>query len=262
MKLAMVGLGRMGMNMARRLLRSGHEVVAYNRTRGKIDEVSKDGAIGVYDLKDLSDRLVPPRIVWLMVPAGTPVDESLDQLKGILSAGDIVVDAGNSHFKDDIRRKALLAETGIVFVDVGVSGGIWSLKEGYCLMVGGDRETSQYLEPVFRSLAPVEGYLYCGSTGAGHFVKMVHNAIQYGMMQAYAKGFDILDKSRYGESMDYSRARHLWNRGSIIRSWLPKPAEDAFAKDARLSIISGTCKAPARVVGQSSRQLKPVSRLM
>jgi len=239
MKLAMVGLGRMGMNMARRLLRSGHEVVAYNRTRGKTDEVVKEGATGVYDLKDLSEALVPPRIVWLMVPAGQPVDESLDQLKEILSAGDIIIDGGNTHFKDDILRKALLAETGIAFVDVGVSGGIWGLKEGYCLMIGGDRETSRYLEPIFRSLAPAGGYLYCGSTGAGHFVKMVHNAIEYGMMQAYAEGFDILDKSPYGDSLDFSRVSHLWNRGSVIRSWLLELAEEAFATDPRLSTIKG-----------------------
>ncbi|MBI5250429.1 MAG: decarboxylating 6-phosphogluconate dehydrogenase [Desulfomonile tiedjei] len=239
MKLAMVGLGRMGMNMARRLIQTGHEVVAYNRTGEKIDEIVKEGAIGAYALADLTEILAPPRTVWLMLPAGRPVDEHLDQLNGFLSPGDIVLDGGNTHFKDDVRRQAFLSVNGIHFMDVGVSGGIWGLKEGYCLMIGGDPEIYKYLEPVFKSLAPEDGYLYCGQTGAGHFVKMVHNAIEYGMMQAYAEGFDILDKSRYGASLDYSSLCHLWNRGSVIRSWLLELAESAFGKDPGLSAIKG-----------------------
>ena len=239
MKLAIVGLGRMGMNMARRLIRTGHEVVAYNRTREKTDDLVKEGAVGVYALADLREILAPPRAVWLMLPAGNPVDEHLDQLNRLLSPGDIVIDGGNTNFKDDIRRQAMLSEKGIHFMDVGVSGGIWGLKEGYCLMIGGDPAIYKHLEPVFKALAPEDGYLYCGQTGAGHFVKMVHNAIEYGMMQAYAEGFDILDKSPYGASLDYSSLCHLWNRGSVIRSWLLELAEAAFGKDPRLSAIQG-----------------------
>lgn len=239
MKLAMVGLGRMGMNMARRLIQTGHDLVAYNRTGEKTDEIVKEGAIGAYALADLTQILAPPRTIWLMLPAGGPVDEYLDQLNRLLSPGDIVLDGGNTHFKDDIRRQELLSEKGVRSMDVGVSGGVWGLKEGYCLMIGGDPEIYKYLEPVFKSLAPEDGYLYCGQTGAGHFVKMVHNAIEYGMMQAYAEGFDILDKSRYGESLNYSSLCHLWNRGSVIRSWLLELAESAFGKDPRLSAIKG-----------------------
>ncbi len=239
MKLAMVGLGRMGMNMARRLIRNGHEVVAYNRTRTKTDEIVKEGALGAYALADLAEHLSPPRTVWLMLPAGGPVDEHLGRLISFLSPGDVVIDGGNSHFKDDVRRQTSLSEKGVHYMDVGVSGGVWGLDEGYCLMIGGDPEIYKRLEPVFKALAPDEGYLYCGGAGAGHFVKMVHNAIEYGMMQAYAEGFDILDKSPYGEALDYSSLCHLWNRGSVIRSWLLELAETAFAKDPALSALQG-----------------------
>ncbi len=239
MKLAMLGLGRMGMNMARRLLANNQEVMAYNRTSEKTKAIVKEGASGIYTLDDISAKMAPPRIVWLMLPAGPPIDEHLEKLKDVLSEGDIVIDGGNTHFKDDIRRQALLSEKGIHFMDVGVSGGIWGLKEGYCLMVGGNADIYQHLDPIFRSLAPEEGYLYCGGSGAGHFVKMVHNGIEYGMMQAYAEGFDILDKSAYGESLDYRSLCHLWNRGSVIRSWLLELTESAFAKDPRLADIKG-----------------------
>ena len=239
MKLAMLGLGRMGMNMARRLLANNQEVMAYNRTSEKTKTIVKEGASGIYTLDDISAKMAPPRIVWLMLPAGPPIDEHLEKLKDVLSEGDIVIDGGNTHFKDDIRRQALLSEKGIHFMDVGVSGGIWGLKEGYCLMVGGNADIYQHLDPIFRSLAPEEGYLYCGGSGAGHFVKMVHNGIEYGMMQAYAEGFDILDKSAYGESLDYRSLCHLWNRGSVIRSWLLELTESAFAKDPRLADIKG-----------------------
>jgi 6-phosphogluconate dehydrogenase len=239
MKLAMLGLGRMGMNMARRLLANNQEVLAYNRTSEKTKALVKEGASGIYTLDDLSANMAPPRIVWMMLPAGPPIDEHLEKLKDVLSVGDVVIDGGNTHFKDDIRRRALLSEKGIHFMDVGVSGGIWGLKEGYCLMVGGDPDVYQFLDPIFRSLAPEDGYLYCGGSGAGHFVKMVHNGIEYGMMQAYAEGFDILDKSVYGQSFDYRSLCHLWNRGSVIRSWLLELTESAFAKDPRLADIKG-----------------------
>ena len=239
MQIGMIGLGRMGMNMAKRLLQGGHEVVAYNRTPEKTKEIVKEGALGSFSLAELIDKLSPPRLVWLMLPAGKPVDEQVEQLKELLAPDDIVIDGGNTYYKDDIRRREFLAEKRIKFVDVGVSGGIWGLKVGYCLMVGGDRQVYDYLEPIFKTLAPREGYLYCGPTGAGHFVKMVHNGIEYGMMQAYGEGFAILEGSPYGEHLDYSEVAHLWNQGSIIRSWLLELLETAFAKDQRLSMIRG-----------------------
>ena len=239
MKLAMIGLGRMGMNMARRLLQSGHEVVAFNRTSKKTEEIAREGAEAAYSLADLREKLPAPRVVWIMLPAGPTVDDQINQLVTILSPGDIVIDGGNTYFKDDIRRAEFLAEKEIRFMDIGVSGGIWGLKIGYCMMIGGSRETYQFLEPVFKSLAPDEGYLYCGPTGAGHFVKMVHNGIEYGMMQAYGEGFHILEASPYAESLDYAEVAHLWNQGSVIRSWLLELAEAAFSKDGKLDDIRG-----------------------
>jgi 6-phosphogluconate dehydrogenase len=239
MKLAMVGLGKMGMNMARRLLQKGHEVVAYNRTAEKTDEIVKEGATGAYTLAELFHTLESPRIVWLMLPAGAPVDECVQQLSLILSEGDTVIDGGNSYYKDDMRREQFFSEKGILYMDAGVSGGIWGLEIGYCLMIGGKESAYESLSPIFEGLAPEDGYLYCGPTGAGHFVKMVHNGIEYGMMQAYAEGFDILDKSPFAKSLDYAKLCHLWNRGSVIRSWLLELAEAAFSKDSRLSEIRG-----------------------
>ncbi len=239
MKIAMIGLGRMGINMARRLLQSGHEVVAYNRTPRKTEEIAREGATAAYALSELAEKLTPPRAVWIMLPAGPAIDEHLLQLKEILAPKDIVIDGGNTYFKDDIRRAESLDEKGIRFMDVGVSGGIWGLKAGYCLMAGGPEETYQALEPVFHSLAPQEGYLYCGPAGAGHFVKMVHNGIEYGMMQAYAEGFQILEASPYAGSLNYAEVAHLWNRGSVVRSWLLELAEAAFSKDAKLADIRG-----------------------
>lgn len=229
----------MGMNMARRLLRGGHEVIAYNRTPDKIDEIVREGAVGGYSLPELAEKLSPPRAVWMMLPSGKPADDHVVQLRELLSPGDVVIDGGNSYYGDDIRRQALLADKGIRFVDVGVSGGIWGLKLGYCLMIGGSKETYQHLEPIFRTLAPEDGYLYCGESGAGHFIKMVHNGIEYGMMQAYAEGFDILEGSPYSESLEYDKVAHLWNQGSVIRSWLLELAEAAFARDGKLNEIKG-----------------------
>ena len=239
MKLAMIGLGRMGMNMAKRLLKGGHEVVAYNRSSGKTDQLVKDGAIGAYSLSEAAEKLSQPRIVWIMLPAGQVVDDHIQELEGFLSPGDIVVDGGNTYYKDDIRRAKHLEDKNIWYMDVGVSGGIWGLRIGYCLMIGGDKETYQMLEPIFKALAPEEGYLYCGPTGAGHFVKMVHNGIEYGMMQAYGEGFEILEASDYATSFNYADIAHLWNQGSVVRSWLLELAEDAFRKDEKLSDIKG-----------------------
>ena len=239
MKLAMIGLGRMGMNMAKRLLEGGHQVVAYNRSREKTDQLIKQGAIGAYSLSEVAEKLPSPRIIWLMLPAGQVIDDHMDQLIHIIMPGDIIIDGGNTYYKDDIRRSDLLKVKDIRFMDVGVSGGVWGLQIGYCLMIGGDIDTYQELEPIFKSLAPDEGYLYCGPTGAGHFVKMVHNGIEYGMMQAYGEGFEILEASNFSEFFDYAKIAHLWNQGSVIRSWLLELAEEAFKKDAKLDDIHG-----------------------
>jgi len=240
MKITMIGLGRMGMNMAKRLLRGGHEVVAYNRSQEKTDAlVKEEGAIGAYSLSEVVEKLTQPRIVWIMLPAGQAVDDHIHQLKDLLSSGDIIIDGGNTYYKDDIRRAELLVEKNIRFMDVGVSGGIWGLQIGYCMMIGGEKDSFHHLEPVFKTLAPKEGYLYCGPSGAGHFVKMVHNGIEYGMMQAYGEGFEILEASDYAESFNYADIAHLWNQGSVVRSWLLELAGDAFRKDAKLSDIRG-----------------------
>jgi 6-phosphogluconate dehydrogenase len=207
----MIGLGRMGMNMARRLLGGGHEVIAWNRSREKTDELVREGATGAYSLEEVADKLEKPRAVWIMLPAGKPVDDTLARLKDLLEPGDTIIEGGNSYYRDDIRRAEELKPAGIAYVDAGVSGGIWGLEIGYCTMVGGPREKFDLLEPVFKTLAPEDGYLYCGPTGAGHFVKMVHNGIEYGMMQAYGEGFEIMEASQYGTGLDFAQVAHLWN---------------------------------------------------
>ena len=237
MQIAMVGLGRMGMNMARRLIQGKHEVVAYNRTAAKTDEIVKEGAAGAYSLSELARKLKPPRIVWLMLPTGEPLEAHIKEISGLLSTGDIVVDGGNSYFKDDIRHALELKPKGIHFVDAGVSGGVWGLKLGYCTMVGGDAQDFKTLEPIFKTLAPKDGYLHCGPTGAGHFVKMVHNGIEYGMMQAYGEGFEMIQASPYRPPLE--KVAHLWNQGSVVRSWLLELAEHAFAADPNLEQIGG-----------------------
>jgi len=239
MQIGMIGLGRMGLNMARRLLGGEHEVIGFNRNRDKIEELVKDGGIGAYSLEEVVEKLEPPRTVWIMLPAGKPVDDTITRLKELLEPGDTIIEGGNSYYKDDIRRTEELEGTGISYLDAGVSGGIWGLKIGYCMMIGGPKEVFKRLEPVFETLAPEDGYLHCGGAGAGHFVKMVHNGIEYGMMQAYGEGFDILEASPYGEGLDYSEVSHLWNQGSVIRSWLLELAEDAFSEDGRLEDIRG-----------------------
>lgn len=239
MKIGMVGLGRMGMNMVRRLLQGGHQVVAYNRSPEKTEEIMKEGAEGSFSLKELAEKLDGPKVVWLMLPAGKAVDEHLERLRNHLNAGDIIIEGGNSRYHDDVRRAAYLKGAGIHYIDAGVSGGIWGLKVGYCTMVGGERKIFDYLEPVFKSLAPDDGYLYCGPSGAGHFVKMIHNGIEYGMMQAYGEGFALLEASSYADSLDFKKISHLWNQGSVIRSWLLELLEDAFEKDPELSELKG-----------------------
>lgn len=239
MQVGMVGLGRMGMNMCRRLLGGGHEVVAYNRTREKVAEIEKEGAAGSTSLGDLAQKLSAPRVVWVMLPAGRTVDQHVESLSRILSPGDIVVDGGNSYYKDDVRRAEELKSSGIRYVDAGVSGGIWGLEVGYCTMIGGDEEDFRHIEPLLRTLAPTDGYLYCGPTGAGHFVKMVHNGIEYALMEAYGEGLEILQASPYRQYLHLGRVAHLWNQGSVIRSWLLELLESAFEKDPDLSSIAG-----------------------
>jgi len=232
MQIGFVGLGKMGGNMVERLLRDKHQTVVYNRTTDKIQEAVSKGATGSNSLKDLTGKLQGRKAVWLMVPSGAPVDQNINDLVPLLSKGDIIVDGGNSYYKDTVRRHDELLAKGIHFIDCGTSGGIWGLKVGYCLMIGGEKEAYQALEPVFKTLAPPDGYLYCGASGAGHLVKMIHNGIEYGMMQAYAEGFDILRASPF--ELDLQKVSHLWNQGSVVRSWLLELAELAFEKDPKL----------------------------
>jgi 6-phosphogluconate dehydrogenase len=229
MEIGFIGLGRMGANMVRRLLLDKHRVVAWNRTAAKTDEIVSEGAEGAYSISELVEKLQTPRIVWVMVPAGPATDDMINQVVPLLSKGDIIIDGGNSNYKDSIRHGQELSAKGFQFMDAGTSGGIWGLKVGYCLMVGGEKATYEHVEPLLKTLAPPDGYLHCGPYGAGHFVKMVHNGIEYGMMQAYGEGFEILKASQY--SPDLQKVAHLWNQGSVVRSWLLELAEDAFRKN-------------------------------
>lgn len=240
MQIGFVGLGRMGMNMAGRALTGGHEVVAYNRTPDKVDVIEAEGAVGARSLQELVEKLTPPRVAWMMLPSvGEIIDQHIEILSRLLSPGDVLVDGGNTFYKDDVRRAETLAPRRIHYVDAGVSGGIWGLKVGYCLMVGGDEADFRHIEPILQTLAPTDGYLYCGPTGAGHFVKMVHNGIEYALMEAYGEGFEILKASPYGEHLHLGRVAHLWNQGSVVRSWLLELLESAFEKDPGLSGIQG-----------------------
>lgn len=236
MEIGIVGLGKMGLGMARRLLRAGHHVAAFDRTKAKVDELAGEGAIPAYTLESLADSLSSPRTIWCMVPAGGPVDEVISALQPVLSTDDIVVDGGNSYYRDSLRRASDLEARGIHFVDVGVSGGVWGESEGYCLMAGGKREAYSRLEPLLRSLAPApdQGLAHVGPSGAGHFVKMVHNAIEYGMMEAYAEGFELMsEKTEFG--LDLGQIAGLWQQGGVIRSWLLELAHTALEDDPNLS---------------------------
>jgi 6-phosphogluconate dehydrogenase len=213
--------------------------VGYDLSDKTVARIITEGAEGAATLAEAVQKLSPPRIVWLMLPAGKPVETTLDQLKSLMSRGDMVVEGGNSYYKDDRRHYQSLAENGIHYIDVGVSGGIWGLEKGYCMMAGGDSQTVDYLQPIFSTLAPPDGFLHCGGPGAGHFVKMVHNGIEYGLMQAYAEGFEIMAASDYAEDFDFAKISHLWNQGSVIRSWLLELAQLAFEKNEALDDISG-----------------------
>ena len=237
MQIGMVGLGRMGFNMTLRLMRAGHKVVAVDRSYERAEEAAKSGATPARTLADLVQALAAPRVVWLMIPAGPPVDDAIEELVPLLARGDLIVDGGNSNFRDSRRRGARLAPAGLAFVDCGTSGGIWGLENGYCMMLGAEASSIARLKPALDSLAPPEGWRHVGPIGAGHFSKMVHNGIEYGLMQSYAEGFEILKSSEY--SFDLAALAKLWNRGSVVRSWLLELAADAFEKDPGLEKIRG-----------------------
>ncbi len=237
MRIGFIGLGRMGANMVRRLLGDGHEIVVYNRTAEKTREIAGEGAEPSFSIAELVGRLARPRAAWIMVPAGDATEAQIEDLMEHLEPGDTIVDGGNTNFHDDVRRHAMVAERGLKYVDAGVSGGIWGLRNGFCLMVGGDRDAVEPLEPIFHSLAPADGYVHVGGPGAGHYVKMIHNGIEYGLMQAYAEGFEIMHASDYG--LDLAAIAGLWNHGSVVRSWLLELAERAFAGDQDLTHLKG-----------------------
>jgi 6-phosphogluconate dehydrogenase len=237
MKLGFVGLGKMGGNMVERLLVKGHNVIAYNRTKDKIDEAVAIGATGADSLKDLALKIKDRKIIWLMIPAGNVIDEAIKELLPHLNKGDIIIDGGNSYWKDSVRRGEYLRSKDIAFVDCGTSGGVWGLANGYCLMYGGEKDVCDFLEPIFKSLAQENGHLYCGVNGAGHFVKMVHNGIEYGMMQAFAEGFEIMEKSHF--NLNLEQISKVWQHGSVVDSWLLKLSSYALADDPKLGSIKG-----------------------
>ena len=238
MQLAMIGLGRMGGNMVERLLEGGHEVIVYDRSAAAIATQVAKGIKAAKDLGDVARQLKPRRVVWVMVPAGEPVETTIEELVPHLARGDIVIDGGNSNFRDSLRRAATLEARGIEFVDVGTSGGIWGLTHGYCLMIGASPDAFQHCEPIFQTLAPADGYVRVGPPGAGHYVKMVHNGIEYGMLQAYAEGYEILHASQ-DFTLDLGQIAKLWNHGSVVRSWLNELAERALSRDGELAGIQG-----------------------
>ena len=239
MQLAMIGLGKMGGNMVERFMRRGHSVVAFDRTPAVVAKYQVLGAIPAADLAEVVGKLTGPRVIWIMVPAGKPVDETIATLLPHLSKGDILIDGGNSLYKDSMARAERLATDGIRFIDSGTSGGIWGLENGYCLMVGGEREAVAHCEPIFTALAQEGGYAHVGPAGAGHFVKMVHNGIEYALLQGYAEGYEILAASKRFPGLDLHQIAELWQHGSVVRSWLNELAVNAFSKDAKLSALKG-----------------------
>ena len=265
MQLGMVGLGRMGSNMVRRLMRNGHQCVVFDLSPDNVKAVAGEGAGGSSSLEDFVKKLSKPRAAWVMVPAGSATESTVLKLADLMEPGDSIIDGGNSYFKDDIRRSKLLKEKGIHYLDVGTSGGVWGLERGYCMMIGGSKESADRLDPIFKTLAPgrsdvppaagregkkstaSDGYLYCGPSGAGHFVKMIHNGIEYGLMQAYAEGFDIMrnaDSKEVAEdhrfTIDVADVAELWRRGSVVGSWLLDLTAMALAEDPELKRFTGT----------------------
>ena len=239
MQLAMIGLGKMGGNMTERLMRGGHSVVAYDRDAAVVSKYAGLGAKPATDLANIVHQLESPRIVWIMVPAGKPTDDTVDALAGLMDKGDIIIDGGNSNFKDSIARSTRLAEKGIHFIDSGTSGGVWGLENGYCLMVGGDADAVKHCEPIFLALAQEGGYAHVGPSGSGHYVKMVHNGIEYALMQGYGEGYEILASSKTFPNLDLRQISELWQHGSVVRSWLNGLATHAFEVDPKLSKLKG-----------------------
>ncbi len=237
MELGFIGLGKMGMNMVTRLRRDQHRMVVYDRSNELIKQAEGLGCIGSSSLADLVGKLSAPRAVWIMVPSGTPTEETIQAVAALLQPGDTIVDGGNTRFHDDVRRAAELKKKGIHYVDAGTSGGIWGLKVGYCLMIGGEDAAVTRLEPVFKTLAPENGWAHVGAVGAGHYVKMVHNGIEYSMMQGYAEGFELMSKSEY--KLDLARVADLWMHGSVVRSWLLELAAGALKDDQKLEKLKG-----------------------
>jgi 6-phosphogluconate dehydrogenase len=237
MELGFIGLGKMGLNMVTRLQQGGHRVVAYDRNAEVVQQAQAKGAVGVSSMKELVAKLAAPRTVWIMVPSGVPTEETIAAVAALLQPGDVIIDGGNTRFHDDVRRAAELKAKGLHYLDVGTSGGIWGLKVGYCLMVGGDEAVATRHAPIFQTLAPENGWAYLGGSGAGHYVKMVHNGIEYSMMQGYAEGFELMAKSEY--KLDLARIADLWMHGSVVRSWLLELAADSLAHDPKLEQIKG-----------------------
>ncbi|MEK6804100.1 MAG: phosphogluconate dehydrogenase (NAD(+)-dependent, decarboxylating) [Nitrospirota bacterium] len=237
MELGFVGLGKMGMNMVTRLQQGRHRVVAYDRAPEIVKQAEDKGCVGAASLSDLVAKLAAPRAVWIMVPSGAPTEETIQAIAALLQPGDTIIDGGNTRFHDDTRRAAELKQRGIHYVDVGTSGGIWGLTVGYCLMIGGENEPVQRLTPIFQTLAPEQGWAHMGTHGAGHYVKMVHNGIEYSMMQGYAEGFELMAKSEY--QLDLGKIADVWMHGSVVRSWLLELAVGALQQDPKLEKLKG-----------------------
>jgi 6-phosphogluconate dehydrogenase len=237
MEIGFIGLGKMGLNMVTRLQQAGHHVTAYDRAAEALAQATTAGCSAATSLADLVQRLKAPRAVWIMVPSGPPTEETVQAVAMLLESGDVVIDGGNTRFHDDVRRAKELAAKNVQYIDAGTSGGIWGLKNGYCLMIGGERDPVNRLAPIFTSLAPPKGWAHVGAAGAGHYVKMVHNGIEYSLMQAYAEGFELMSKSDY--RLDLPRIADLWMQGSVVRSWLLELAASALREDPRLESLKG-----------------------
>ncbi|HKN85460.1 MAG TPA: decarboxylating 6-phosphogluconate dehydrogenase [Nitrospiraceae bacterium] len=237
MEIGFVGLGKMGMNMVTRLRQGGHRVAVFDRNAELVQQAHQQGCIAATSLADLVTKLTPPRAVWIMVPSGSPTEETVWNLAEHLQSNDVMIDGGNTRFHDDVRRAVKLGEKGVQYIDAGTSGGVWGLKVGYCLMVGGDDLAVKRLTPIFDTLAPPSGWAHVGAPGAGHYVKMVHNGIEYSLMQSYAEGFELMAKSEY--RLDLPKIAHLWMHGSVVRSWLLELAADALTQDPHLEKLKG-----------------------